>query len=144
LFINPVELAGHHWCDGGIVDIFPVHPVLDLEPRCDVAIAVNGFYPPNFTGEDASGWEQRRGSIFYVASQVRTCQQVELARENLARLASVTKVTMIEPVPYEKVQGVGFYRQFLSNREWVDFMRAGRQDTRRALGAMTATSANVA
>ena len=31
LFIQPVEFHGFHWCDGGIVDIFPVHPLLDIE-----------------------------------------------------------------------------------------------------------------
>jgi NTE family protein len=133
LFIAPVALDASHWCDGGIVDIFPVHPVLDIEERCDTVVAVNGFYPPGFAGEDATGWEQRRGSIFYVASQVRTCQQVELARENLARLRASCEVTMLEPVPYEKVQGIGFYRQFLDTRDWPDFMRHGRRDARRAL-----------
>jgi NTE family protein len=120
-------------CDGGIVDIFPVHPVLDLEPGCDVAIAVNGFYPPGFVGEDATGWEQRRASILYVASQVRTSQQVELARENLDRLRRACAVTMIEPVPYERVQGIGFYRQFLNTHDWPGFMRRGRLDARDAL-----------
>ena len=138
LFIEPVELGGYHWCDGGIVDIFPVHPVLDIEAPCDGVLAVNGFYPPGFVGEDASGWHEHRGSIFYVASQVRTCQQIELARENLARLRSVSDVTMIEPVPYEKVRGVGFYRQFLSTREWPQFMESGRVDARRALLAPAA------
>jgi hypothetical protein len=42
---------------------------------------------------------------------------------------------MIEPVPYEKVRGVGFYRQFLNPSEWPDFMRWGRAETRRALHA---------
>ena len=121
LFIEPVELDGYHWCDGGIVDIFPVHPLLDIEQPCDVTLAINGFYPPDFQGEDARGWEYRRASILYVASQVRTCQQIELARENLARLRAASKVLMIEPVSYQKVQGVGFYRQFLSTREWPGF-----------------------
>ena len=133
LFIAPVALDGQNWCDGGIVDIFPVHPVLDIEEPCDAVLAVNGFYPPGFVGEDATGWEARRGSILYVASQVRTCQQVELARENLARLRAASEVTMLEPVPYEKVQGIGFYRQFLDTRDWPDFMRRGRLDARRAL-----------
>ena len=133
LFIAPVELGGYHWCDGGIVDIFPVHPVLDIEGPCDLAIAVNGFYPPGFVGEDATGWEDRRASILYVASQVRTSQQVELARENLARLRDACAVTMIEPVPYERVQGIGFYRQFLNTRDWPGFMRRGRLDTRQSL-----------
>ena len=54
LFIEPVELDGLHWCDGGIVDIFPVVPGLDIEPPADAAVAVNGFYPPQFAGEDVA------------------------------------------------------------------------------------------
>jgi len=137
LFIEPVTLGTGHWCDGGIVDIFPVRPVLDLEEPPDVALAINGFYPPGFAGEDASGWQDRRGSILYVAGQVRTCQQVELARINLARLQHETTVMMIEPVPYTKVRGAGFYRQLLNTSEWPDFMRAGRLETRRVLAART-------
>jgi NTE family protein len=133
LFLEPVALAGSHWCDGGIVDIFPVIPALDLEPRADVAIAVNGFYPPEFAGEDVTGWEQRAASIVTIAGQVRTCQQAELARVNLGRLRDAMPVAMIEPVPYEKVRGLGFYRQFLNNREWPEFMRAGRTEALRAL-----------
>ena len=133
LLIQPVEHDGNAWCDGGIVDIFPVHPVLDIEEPCDVAIAINGFYPPGFSGEDASGWQDRRHSILYAASQVRTCQQIELARANLDRLRQTVEVTMIEPVPYEKVRGAGFYRQFLSSRDWPEFIRAGRTQTREAL-----------
>ncbi len=135
LFVAPVRLDGRSWCDGGLVDIFPVRPVLELERPCDVALAINGFYPPEFAGEDATGWEDRRASILYVASQVRTSQQSELARVNLSRLRAVTAVMMIEPVPYEKVRGVGFYRQFLNTSEWPAFMRSGRTETRRVLRA---------
>ena len=135
LFVAPVPLDGRSWCDGGLVDIFPVRPVLELERPCDVALAINGFYPPEFAGEDATGWQDRRASILYVASQVRTSQQSELARVNLSRLRAVTDVMTIEPVPYEKVRGVGFYRQFLNTSEWPVFMRSGRTETRRVLRA---------
>lgn len=135
LFIQPVELDNFHWCDGGIVDIFPVHPLLDIEEPCDVTLAINGFYPPGFEGEDADGWEYRAASILYLASQIRTCQQIALARENLTRLRSASDVLMIEPVSYETVRGVGFYRQFLSTRDWGDFMEAGRVQARRALAS---------
>ena len=135
LFVAPVPLDGRSWCDGGLVDIFPVRPVLELERPCDVALAINGFYPPEFAGEDATGWQDRRASILYVASQVRTSQQSELARVNLSRLRAVTDVMTIEPVPYEKVRGVGFYRQFLNTSEWPAFMRSGRTETRRVLRA---------
>jgi NTE family protein len=133
LFVAPVVLDDESWCDGGLVDIFPVRPVLDIEEPCDVALAINGFYPPGFAGEDAHGWQDRRASILYVASQVRTSQQAELARMNLRRLAECMEVLMTEPVPYEVVRGVGFYRQFLDLADWPDFMRAGHAAARRAL-----------
>lgn len=137
LFIQPVDLDGLSWCDGGIVDIFPVKPVLDIEPPSTAAVAVNGFYPPRFSGEDASGWDEERWSILRIASQVRTSQQAELARINLARLEAALPVEMIEPVPYEAVRGVGFYRQFLDNRDWAGFMAAGRNHTLDALGRLS-------
>jgi len=133
LFFDPVALHGGWWCDGGIVDIFPVHPALDIEPPADLVLAVNGFYPHDFTGEDAAGWRDGRFSIVSVAAQVRTCQQLQLARENLARLRAATEVHLLHPVPYKVVQGVGFYRQFLGTRQWGQFMRQGRTAAAAAL-----------
>ncbi len=126
LFVQPVVLDGLSWCDGGIVDIFPVRPVLDIEPAVDTAVAVNGFYPHEFRGEDVTGWDSRSFSIVSAASQVRTCQQAELAREHLARLRREAQTLLVEPVPYWKVAGAGFYEQFLDARDWIEFMRAGR------------------
>lgn len=134
LFLDPVRLDGGYWCDGGIVDIFPVRPLLDIEPGCDLVLAVNGFYPPGFAGESAYGWRERMASILHVAAQVRTCQQIELARTNLDRLRRHCEVRTIEPVPYTEVRGVGFYRQFLDRRDWPDFIRWGYHDTVVALG----------
>jgi NTE family protein len=133
LFVQPAELAGRSWCDGGIVDIFPVHPVLDIEPPVDTALAVNVFYPHEFSGEDASGWDRRRLSVLHIGSQVRTSQQVQLARENLARLRARAQVLLVEPVPYRVVSGTGFYQQFVSTADWPAFVRAGRDATLTAL-----------
>ena len=134
LFIEAVGYRGQHYYDGGTADIFPVHPLLDIEPRPDVVVAVNGFYPPEFEGDDVSGWVDRFGSIFQAAAQVRTIQHLQLARENLARLRrEVHDVRLIHPVPYSVVRGVGLYRQFIDSSRWPDFMRAGRMHTLRAL-----------
>jgi NTE family protein len=126
LLIQPVVHDGLSWCDGGIVDIFPVRPVLDIEPAVDTAVAINCFYPHEFQGEDVTGWDGRPLSIVTAASQVRTCQHAELAREHLARLRREARTLLVEPVPYWKVAGIGFYEQFLDTREWPEFMRAGR------------------
>jgi len=101
--------------------------VLDLEPTVDTAVAVNCFYPHEFGGEDITGWDDRPLSIVSAASQVRTCEQAELAREHLARLRRQARTLLVEPVPYGKVAGTGFYEQFLDTREWPEFMRAGRE-----------------
>ena len=126
LLMQPVRLDGLSWCDGGIVDIFPVRPVLDIEPAVDVAIAVNGFYPTEFRGDDVTGWNDRLFSIVTAASQVRTSQHAQLAREHLARLRREARTLLVEPVSYGTVAGTGFYEQFLDNREWPAFMRSGR------------------
>ena len=101
--------------------------MLDIEPAVDTAIAVNGFYPHEFGGEDVTGWNGQSLSIVTAASQVRTCQQAELAREHLARLRRQARTLLVEPVPYQKVAGTGFYEQFLDTCEWPQFMRAGHE-----------------
>ena len=134
LLMDPVPWAGESWCDGAIVDIFPVHPTLDLEPRPEAAVAVNCFYRRGFAGETQAGWRSRPWSIVELASQVRTAQHVQLARENLRRLrAEVPAVEMIEPVPYRSVQGAGLYAEFLERDHWAGYIRSGR---RAALGAL--------
>lgn len=126
LFMQPVVLDQLSWCDGGVVDIFPVRPALDLEPPVDHAIAVNCFYPHDFEGEDVTGWDSRPFSLVTVASQVRTSQQAQLSRENISRLRSTFDTLLVEPVPYQKVAGAGIYQQFVDTAEWPAFMRAGR------------------
>jgi NTE family protein len=133
LFLEPVPLTGGSWCDGGIVDIFPVHPILDIEPPAASVVALNAFYPPGFVGENEHDWQRRTVSIMHIARQVRSCQHVQLARENLARLRGSTDVELLEPIPFHKVRATGFYRQFLDNRDWPEFMLLGRAAMRDAL-----------
>ena len=123
LFIEPVVLDGLSWCDGGIVDIFPVRPVLDIEPAVETAVAVNGFYPHEFGGEDVTGWDSRPLSIVSAAAQVRTASRRSwpastrpAARQAGTRSSSRRRL---------EGRGTGFYEQFLDTREWPQFMRAG-------------------
>ncbi len=115
--------------------------MLDLEPAVDTAVAVNCFYPHEFGGEDITGWDDRPLSIVSAASQVRTCQQTELAREHLARLRRQARTLLVEPVPYGTVAGTGCYEQFLDTREWPEFMRAGREAMLTSLRQHAARSA---
>jgi NTE family protein len=128
LFLEPTRWRGGSWCDGAIVDIFPVRPILDLEPRCDAVLGVNCFYPPEFEGEDASGWQSRTWSVLDIGDQVVTAQHIEIARGNVRRLrAEVEQVMMIDPVPYELVRRAGLYAQFIDRSGWPDFIRSGHR-----------------
>jgi NTE family protein len=136
LFLDPVTIDGSSWGDGGIVDIFPVEPVLGIEPVPDAVVGINGFYPRDFAGEPLRDWRSHAMSIIQVAGQVRTAQHVELARVNVARLRRHSDLELIHPVDYDAVRGVGFYTQFLSRHDWPDFMRAGHAAGRQALLAL--------
>lgn len=134
LFVKPVRYRQAHYCDGGTVDILPVRPVLEIEPPPDAALVVNAFYPHEFAGEDISGWTERTASILYAASQVRSCQHIQLGRDSLARLRrEVHEVITVDPVPYSVVSGVGLYREFLETAHWEEFIRKGRLEGLRAL-----------
>jgi NTE family protein len=140
LMLETAEFEGSQWFDGGVVDIFPVTPVLDIEPPCDLVIGVNGFYPPGFAGTSVTGWLDQRASILVLAGQTRTMQHAHIARMNLARLRREAEVLMLDPVPPTEVLGVGLYRHFLDTSRWADFMRAGRTAARDALADADATA----
>jgi NTE family protein len=133
LLFDPVRFEGGDWCDGGIVDILPVRPVLELEPASEAALVVNCFYPAGFAGEPARGWRSHALSILGLADQVRSAQHLELARGNLARLRRSMPVEEIQPVHHGVVHGVGLYHQFVDTSEWAGFMLAGRARARPAL-----------
>lgn len=133
LLFDPVRFEGGDWCDGGIVDILPVRPVLELEPPSEAALLVNCFYPRGFAGEPARGWRSHTLSILGLAEQVRSAQHLQLARDNLARLERSMPVEEIQPVHHRIVHGVGLYHQFLDTSQWAGFMVAGRARARPAL-----------
>lgn len=144
LFFDPVKWHGGSWNDGAIVDIFPVHPVLDIEPPCDTVLAVNCFYPPDFAGEDATGFRANAWSMMDIADQVVTAPHLQLARENLARLRRrVQRVMVINPVPYTMVRRAGFYAEFLDRSDWPSFMHRGRAATLRELNKVRNRRRNV-
>jgi NTE family protein len=133
LGMEAIPLDGGWWLDGGIVDILPAQPFVD-DDRCDVAIVVNGFYPPGFDSPREPDWRDHRFSIMRVTSQTRLMQHLRIARRSLDDLrASVDEVVLVEPVPYESVQGAGLYTQFFDTRDWGAFMAKGYRETGRLL-----------
>jgi NTE family protein len=129
IFVEPVQIGSHLYGDGGVVDIFPVRPVLDERP--DVVVGLNCYLPEDFAGEDLSGWRDRTFAILRASEQLRWSGMLALAREQ-ARLAG-DRLLLLHPVPYPEVRGAQFYETFLDRGKWPSFMLAGRMTARDAL-----------
>lgn len=135
LFMRPFELDGAQCGDGGVVNIFPVDPLMDHHPEIDFYIGVNAFYPEDFVGEDHSGWHEATFSMLRAAPQTQQCQHIEAARMQLRRIEE--RCLMLDPLPYETFRGVRLYEQFIDRSLWLDFIRRGHQAARRGLEALT-------
>jgi len=126
IFVEPVQIGPHVYGDGGIIDIFPVRPVLEAKP--DRVLGLNCYLPVGFEGEDVTGWRQRSFAILRASGQLRWSGMVALAREQA--LLAGDRLTLLHPVRYEAVRGGKFYETFVDRRRWPGFMNAGREATR--------------
>jgi NTE family protein len=134
IFFEPVCIGGHLYGDGGIVSIFPARPLAKLRPRLDRVVGINCYFPPDFDGEDRTGWRARSFAIARASAQLRTCVSLELAREEVRLLGD--RLQLLHPVPYTEIAGARFYETFLDRSEWPRFARMGHECARSALEAL--------
>jgi NTE family protein len=129
IFVEPVRVGEHLYGDGGIVDIFPVRPVLAAEP--DLVVGLNCYLPEGFEGENVTGWHKRSFAILRASGQLRWSGMVALAREQA--LLAGERLVLLHPVPYAEVRGAHFFDTFVDRSRWPHFMRAGHSCARSAL-----------
>ena len=128
IFVEPVRVGKHLYGDGGVVNIFPVRPVIAEAP--ELILGLNCYLPRGFQGEDVTGWRRRSFAIFRASGQLRWSGMVALAREQA--LLAGDRLRLLHPVPYAEVRGARFYETFLDRSRWPSFMRAGRLSAREA------------
>lgn len=136
IFVEPVQIGAHLYGDGGVIDVFPVRPVLEQAP--DVVVGVNCYLPEDFAGDDVSGWHSRKFAIVRASAQLRWSGMLAMAREQ-ARLAG-DRMVLLQPVPHAQVRGARFYDLFFDRTRWPAFMRDGRQSARQALQRLSAAA----
>ena len=123
IFVEPVQMGGHLYGDGGIVNIFPVRPVLDAAP--DLVVGLNCYLPEGFEGENVTGWHKRSFAVLRASGQLRWSGMVALAREQA--LLAGDRLVLLHPVPYAEVRGARFYETFVDRARWPHFIRAGHR-----------------
>jgi len=138
LFMRPFEIDGAQCGDGGVVNIFPVDPLVDHHPEIDFYIGVNAFYSEGFAGEDHTGWHRATFSMLRASPQTQQCQHLEAARMQLRRIED--RCLMINPLAYEEFRGVRLYEHFVDRSQWLDFIRRGHLAARRGLEALAASA----
>jgi NTE family protein len=131
LFVQPVRFGKHHYVDGGAVNIFPLEPLLELDPPPDYIIGVNAIMPSQFAGENIEGFEQTHTAILRASRQLYHVQWLEMARRLVERAGD--KLLLLEPLPYSEITGSKFFEIFLDNSSWPAHVRTAYLDTKRRL-----------
>lgn len=131
VYVQPLQIEGTYYGDGGVINIFPVDPLLQHHPEIDFFIGINAFYPDRFQGEDVSGWLDRAFSLVHLSPQALHGQHLEIARLQFRQIED--RCLLLQPVPYQEVKGVRFYEHFLDRRRWPEFIVRGYYHARRAL-----------
>ncbi len=135
LFIESVEVEGHLYVDGGVIEVWPVQPVMD-EGDFDHVFGVNFMLPKGFRPKDITGWPDRLGGLFEASRQMQQGYHLEIARRAKAKLGE--KLTVIDPVEDSELHGTSFYDLFLDRGHWPRLIRQGYDAATAALDELRA------
>jgi NTE family protein len=136
-FIESVEVDGHLYVDGGIIDLMPVEPIL-RDGGFDHVFAVNFMLPPRLEPDDITGWSERPMGIVRASRQAEQGFHLEFAHRS--RRALGDRLTVIDAADHTLLRGPAFYDLFIDRSRWPELMRAGYERTTRALDAFRVSS----
>jgi NTE family protein len=132
LFIESVEVDGHLYVDGGIIDLFPAEPIL-RDGAFEHVFGVNFMLPPQLEPEDITGWKDTRMGFLKASRQAEQGFQLEFAHR--ARRALGDRLTVIDAADHRLLRGPAFYDIFIDRSRWPELIRAGHEHATRALDA---------
>jgi NTE family protein len=133
VFIEAVDVGGHLYVDGGIVELLPAAPIL-RDGGFDHVIAVNFMLPPQLEPEDITGWQNTRMGVLRASRQAEQGVQLEFAHRLRDALGS--RLTVIDAADHRLLRGPAFYDLFIDRSRWPALIREGYERTARALAEM--------
>ncbi len=133
LFVESVEMDGHLYVDGGVIDPFPAEPVI-ADPSIDHAFGINFMLPAQFRPEEVTGWQSHPLALMTVSRQLEQGNHLELARRSQRQLGE--RLTVIDAIDSTLLRGVSFYDMFIDRRRWPELIRLGYVNARRSLDAL--------
>lgn len=133
LFIESVEVDGHLYVDGGIIELLPAEPIL-RDGGFDHVFGVNFMLPPQLQPEDITGWQDRRMGILKASRQAEQGVQLEFASRLRATLGS--RLTIIDAADHRLLRGPAFYDLFIDRSRWPALIRDGYERATRTFDAL--------
>ena len=88
VFIESVEVDGHLYVDGGIIELLPAEPILH-DGAFDHVFGANFMLPPQLEPQDITGWQDRRLGVLEASRQAEQGVQLEFASGLRPRSAAV-------------------------------------------------------
>ena len=131
-FIESVEVEGHLYVDGGIIDLLPAEPIL-RDGAFDHVFAVNFMLPPQLQPEDITGWQNRRMGFLRASRQAEQGSHLEFA--DRMRRALGDTLTVIDAADHHLLRGPAFYDLFIDRTRWPELIKRGYEQATSALDA---------
>jgi NTE family protein len=131
VLIESVEVDGHLYVDGGIIELLPAEPI--LRAGFDHVFGVNFMLPPQLEPQDITGWQDTRMGILTASRQAEQGVQLEFAHRLRAALGS--SLTIIDASDHRLLRGPAFYDLFIDRSHWPALIREGYARATRALDA---------
>jgi NTE family protein len=136
-FIEAVDVDGHLYVDGGIIDLLPTQPILE-DGGFDRVFAANFMLPPQLEPEDITGWQTHAMGVLRASRQAEQGFHLEFAHRSREALGDT--LTVIDAADHRLLRGPAFYDLFIDRSRWPELIREGHRRATRALDAFRAHS----
>jgi predicted acylesterase/phospholipase RssA len=129
-FIEAVDVHGHLYVDGGVVELLPIQPVLDNGPF-DHVFGLNFMLPERLTPDDITGWHTKPMGIVLASRELQQAYHVEFARRAKRELGDA--LTIIDAADPRLCRGAWLMDLFIDRSRWPELIRTGYERTSAAL-----------
>jgi len=129
-FIEAVDVRGHLYVDGGVVELLPIQPVLDHGPF-DHVFGLNFMLPERLAPDDITGWHRKPMGIVLASRELQQAYHVEFARRAQRELGDA--LTIIDAADPRLCRGGWLMDLFIDRSRWPELIRTGYERTTTAL-----------
>ncbi|MGZ4182904.1 MAG: patatin-like phospholipase family protein [Solirubrobacteraceae bacterium] len=133
VFIESVEVRGHLYVDGGLIELLPTQPVIEHGPF-DHVFGINFMLPEGLQPDDITGWQKKPMGIVRASRELQQAYHVEFARRARRELGDT--LTIIDAADPRLCRGAWLYDLFIDRSRWPELIRTGYERTTEALAPM--------